>query len=304
MASRLPTPGSDDGTWGNILNDYLSQVHKTDGTLKDGVVTSTTLAAGSVTTAAIADGAIPLAKLDTNTQNQINSASGGAVTLSGDVTGPSTATKVAKVNGVAVSNSPAAAGQVLMSGSTTTASWQDAPSGGSGGSVSSVAGKTGAVTLPVSDITGLASDLAGKASTTHTHVASDISGTIAPAQLGTGTRDGSKYLRDDGQWAAAPSGGGGSTSWNIKTAATGTFSATNDDMIFADPTTQGITINLPAPVANGRIRVKRTVVAGNYVVIAAANGGQLDKNEPTMSTLNGGYSSAEYVSDGTNWWVF
>lgn len=32
--SRLPTPGSDDGTWGTILNDYLSVEHNTDGTLK------------------------------------------------------------------------------------------------------------------------------------------------------------------------------------------------------------------------------------------------------------------------------
>ncbi len=34
MASRLPTPGSDDGTWGDILNDFLSQAHNTDGSLK------------------------------------------------------------------------------------------------------------------------------------------------------------------------------------------------------------------------------------------------------------------------------
>ncbi len=37
--SRLPTPGSDDGTWGNVLNDFLVQAHNTDGTIKDvGVV--------------------------------------------------------------------------------------------------------------------------------------------------------------------------------------------------------------------------------------------------------------------------
>ncbi|NTW62060.1 polysaccharide deacetylase family protein [Candidatus Saccharibacteria bacterium] len=32
--SRLPVPGSDAGTWGNILNDYLSVEHNSDGTLK------------------------------------------------------------------------------------------------------------------------------------------------------------------------------------------------------------------------------------------------------------------------------
>lgn len=32
--SRLPTVGSDAGTWGTILNDYLSVEHNADGTLK------------------------------------------------------------------------------------------------------------------------------------------------------------------------------------------------------------------------------------------------------------------------------
>lgn len=32
--SRLPVPGSDDNTWGTILNDFLSVEHAADGTLK------------------------------------------------------------------------------------------------------------------------------------------------------------------------------------------------------------------------------------------------------------------------------
>lgn len=32
--TRLPTPGSDDGTWGAILNDFLAVEHNADGTLK------------------------------------------------------------------------------------------------------------------------------------------------------------------------------------------------------------------------------------------------------------------------------
>lgn len=35
---RLPTPGSDNGTWGSILNDFLSVSHTSDGALKAGVV--------------------------------------------------------------------------------------------------------------------------------------------------------------------------------------------------------------------------------------------------------------------------
>src|SRR5689334_6172015 len=33
--ARLPIPGSDSGSWGNILNDFLTQSHNSDGTLKD-----------------------------------------------------------------------------------------------------------------------------------------------------------------------------------------------------------------------------------------------------------------------------
>ncbi len=37
--ARLPVPGSDDNQWGDILNDFLTQAHNSDGTLKDtGVV--------------------------------------------------------------------------------------------------------------------------------------------------------------------------------------------------------------------------------------------------------------------------
>ena len=38
--SRLPIPGSDDDTWGDILNDYLNQSHNSDGTAKDASTTA------------------------------------------------------------------------------------------------------------------------------------------------------------------------------------------------------------------------------------------------------------------------
>lgn len=91
--ARLPQPGSDQGQWGTILNDFLSQAHEPDGTLKSGVVTK-------------------------------------------DVLGPT----------------PGADGQVLTldSSKTTGIDWQT-PSGGSA-PVTSVAGKTGVVTLVKGDV--------------------------------------------------------------------------------------------------------------------------------------------------------
>lgn len=47
--ARLPIPGSDDGTWGDVLNDYLGQVHTSSGALKDGVISEVKLDAAAQT---------------------------------------------------------------------------------------------------------------------------------------------------------------------------------------------------------------------------------------------------------------
>jgi hypothetical protein len=60
--SRLPTPGSDDGTWGTVLNDFLGQAHAADGTLK----------ASSVGASQVQDGTISSTKLDTATQTALS----------------------------------------------------------------------------------------------------------------------------------------------------------------------------------------------------------------------------------------
>lgn len=61
--ARLPQPGGDAGNWGNILNEYLAQSHKTDGSLKDNSVTTSALAPNSVTAATISDDSITKTKL-------------------------------------------------------------------------------------------------------------------------------------------------------------------------------------------------------------------------------------------------
>ena len=45
--ARLPVPGSDDGQWGAILNDFLEVAHNNDGTLSSASVA----AAGAESTA-------------------------------------------------------------------------------------------------------------------------------------------------------------------------------------------------------------------------------------------------------------
>jgi len=41
--SRLPVVGSDDGTWGVVLNDFLGVAHASDGTIANGAVGTTQL---------------------------------------------------------------------------------------------------------------------------------------------------------------------------------------------------------------------------------------------------------------------
>lgn len=53
---RLPQPGQDAGQWGDLLNEYLSQTHKPDGTLKDSIVTANTIAPAAITEANLTSG--------------------------------------------------------------------------------------------------------------------------------------------------------------------------------------------------------------------------------------------------------
>jgi len=154
--ARLPVPGSDAGQWGQILNDYLAQVHNGDGSLKDGVITEAkldgaaqtklnnvgTVPDSSITTQKLNDGAVVNAKITDDTIAEVKLA-------------PAVR---AKLNAVAP--------------------------------VTSVAGKTGAVSLVSGDVglgnvdntsdankpvsTAVQTALNGKANTVHTHAIADV----------------------------------------------------------------------------------------------------------------------------------
>jgi len=46
--TRLPLPGQDKGTWGSILNDFLSKSHNDDGSLKNNLMTPAQVGLGNV----------------------------------------------------------------------------------------------------------------------------------------------------------------------------------------------------------------------------------------------------------------
>lgn len=101
--ARLPQPGGDNGNWGAILNDYLSQEHNADGSLKirsEGIP------------ATIADGSIAASKLSPTVNNylasaqtavqSVNGKTGQAVTLAAaDISGVVQATQLGAASGVA-----------------------------------------------------------------------------------------------------------------------------------------------------------------------------------------------------------
>lgn len=55
--ARLPEPGEDKGTWGDILNTFLMQSHNDDGSIKDSAISDAAIADESISNDKIAAGA-------------------------------------------------------------------------------------------------------------------------------------------------------------------------------------------------------------------------------------------------------
>jgi hypothetical protein len=114
MTQRLPIPGSDNGTWGAILNDFLEVSHNNDGTIaptalnQAGAITtinSKTPTNGSVTLAATDVGALTQSAADARyPQSGAYVASVTAPAPSGDTTGVTDHTAIAALITTASAN--------------------------------------------------------------------------------------------------------------------------------------------------------------------------------------------------------
>jgi hypothetical protein len=159
--SRLPQPGLDSGTWGDILNDYLSVVHSSNGTLKGGVVAEAHLDAGlqakvNAPAGVPADGSITEPKLSAAVQTKLNA------------TAP-----VASVNGQtgAVIVDKASIGLANLDNTS------DVSKPVSTATQTALSGKANLTHQHVvSDVTGLQTSLDSKATTTHQHAVGDVTG--------------------------------------------------------------------------------------------------------------------------------
>lgn len=81
--ARLPQPGGDEGTWGEILNQYLLVAHAADGSLKDDAVDGAT----------IKDASISEAKLDAALTTKVNSG-GSDPAVGGDLSGTASTAQI------------------------------------------------------------------------------------------------------------------------------------------------------------------------------------------------------------------
>ena len=78
MTQRLPIPGQDNGTWGDILNGFLNVAHNADGTLNPSAVTAAgayTKPSSGIPGSDIATGTIAATNLTSAVQTELTSAS-------------------------------------------------------------------------------------------------------------------------------------------------------------------------------------------------------------------------------------
>jgi hypothetical protein len=131
--ARLPVPGQDDGTWGDILNDFLGIEHNADGTLKvrtDGSLSNIMHTTGAETVSGTkafnSSPTVPTPTLGSQVANKtyVDSVAGagapdattstkGLVQLAGDLAGTATSAAVPVISDGAITNAKVSASAAI-----------------------------------------------------------------------------------------------------------------------------------------------------------------------------------------------
>lgn len=128
--ARLPIPGSDENTWGTLLNDYLSVAHDASGVLKSDAVNSSAIQDDSITESKLASGSGTNGQVLTKNTgasgglewaaataaSDATTTSKGIVQLAGDLAGTAAAPTVPSLANKANSSTTISAGTGLSGG--------------------------------------------------------------------------------------------------------------------------------------------------------------------------------------------
>lgn len=304
--SRLPQPGSDSGAWGEILNEFLSVEHKTDGTLKkaDDIIEAKTNASQALTVAqqaasgAIADGSVTLIKLSTDVQASVSKADSALQTVTktdiglANVDNTSDATKntaVATLTNKTISganNTLNNIPQAAITGLTTNlAAKADSASLATVATSGNYNDLTGKPTIPTAGTTAGTYAAGNDARLSDTRLPSDASVTYAKLSA-TGATTGQVlgYNGTSLSWTTP----GGLTATSVKTA---NYTAAAGEYIPVNSASGTITVTLPATPADGTQVAVKLVSGANTCIVS--RGGSTD-----VFNVAAGSSTLTLVSAG------
>ena len=295
---RLPVPGQDDGTWGDILNDFLSIAHDVDGSLR----TSAVKQGGGVTSV---NGQTPSSGEVTLSATDV----GAPTTLAGDtdvaITSP-TNTQVLtydSTNSKWVNQTPASGVALDATASDIQAlGTQAAGATGKSADAGHVHPTTG-VALTANNLSDLASAATARTNlglgtaATQASSAFDAAGTSAaettraqsaeallapkasPALTGTPTAPTATAGTNNTQVAttaytdAAVTTGLGTAKLTQTAVQTANYTATANQIVRVDTTSGNVTVTLPsAPATGTQVAVKQVTQGGTNTVTVACAG--------------------------------
>ena len=295
--ARLPSPGSDQGQWGAILNEFLNVEHNSDGTLK---------ASGSIGSRYVKPSAgIPEADLDASVRTKLNTVGSGG---SSPVTSASITDATAIGKDVLTATDAADARSVIGAGTSNLALGSTSSTAAAGNHTHTKADvglgnvdNTTDANKPISTATQAALNL--KASTS-TLSAVATSGSYAdlsnrptiPTVTGTNTGDqtlsvsGSNLTISGGNTVVLPTGGSGSAAWG---GISGTVSDQTDLQSALNGKANMTHTHAIADVTNLQTTLDGKQAAGSYATTTALTNGLATKLDASQKAAASGVASLD-----------